>query len=100
MRDRHGRCQRRTTGTVAQPGRRACRSFAPQGNALQVAAGWSGIGIGAYALYSGLALLVEDGKQRTVLPLFRRGAARTSIEGGLREQLTAAQQEAGVRHQL
>ncbi|MDX3061551.1 MULTISPECIES: GPR1/FUN34/YaaH family transporter [Streptomyces] len=70
------------------------------GNAPQVAAGWSGIGIGAYALYSGLALLVEDGKQRTVLPLFRRGAARTSIEGDLREQLTAAQQEAGVRHQL
>lgn len=70
------------------------------GNALQVAAGWTGLGIGAYALYGGLALLVEDGKQRTVLPLFRRGAARRSIEGGLREQLTVAQQEAGVRHQL
>lgn len=70
------------------------------GNALQVAAGWTGIGIGCYALYGGLALLVEDGKQRTVLPLFRRGAARRSIEGDLREQLTPAQQEAGVRHQL
>ncbi|WP_329214892.1 acetate uptake transporter family protein [Streptomyces sp. NBC_00683] len=70
------------------------------GNALQVAAGWTGLGIGVYALYGGLALLVEDSKQRTVLPLFRRGAARRSIEGGLREQLTAAQQEAGVRHQL
>lgn len=70
------------------------------GNALQVTAGWTGIGIGIYALYGGLALLVEDGKQRTVLPLFRRGAARRSIEGDLREQLTPAQQEAGVRHQL
>lgn len=70
------------------------------GNALQAAAGWTGVVIGVYALYGGLALLVEDGKQRTVLPLFRRGAARRSIEGDLREQLTPAQQEAGVRHQL
>lgn len=70
------------------------------GNALQTAAGWTGLGIGVFALYGGLALLVEDGKQRTVLPLFRRGKARESIEGDLREQLTEAQQEAGVRHQL
>lgn len=70
------------------------------GNALQVAAGWTGLGIGVFALYGGLALLVEDGKQRTVLPLFRRGKARESIEGDLREQLNEAQQEAGVRHQL
>ncbi|MFD6415306.1 acetate uptake transporter family protein [Streptomyces sp. NPDC060194] len=70
------------------------------GTAFQAAAGWTGLVIGAYALYAGLALLVEDGKQRTVLPLFRRGAARKSIEGDLREQLTSAQQEAGVRHQL
>ncbi|MFJ5739150.1 acetate uptake transporter family protein [Streptomyces microflavus] len=70
------------------------------GNALQIAAGWTGLGIGVFALYGGLALLVEDGKQRTVLPLFRRGKARESIEGDLREQLTEAQQEAGVRHQL
>ncbi|WP_369165444.1 hypothetical protein [Streptomyces sp. AFD10] len=70
------------------------------GNALQTAAGWTGVGIGVFALYGGLALLVEDGKQRTVLPLFRRGKARESIEGDLREQLTEAQQEAGVRHQL
>ncbi|WP_420037771.1 acetate uptake transporter family protein [Streptomyces sp. cg28] len=70
------------------------------GQAWQSAAGWTGLAIGAFALYGGLALLVEDGEQRTVLPLFRRGAARRSIEGDLREQLTAAQQEAGVRHQL
>ncbi|WP_345114066.1 GPR1/FUN34/YaaH family transporter [Streptomyces drozdowiczii] len=70
------------------------------GNAFQVAAGWTGLGIGVFALYGGLALLVEDGKQRTVLPLFRRGKARESIEGDLREQLAEAQQEAGVRHQL
>ncbi|MGW8486728.1 acetate uptake transporter family protein [Streptomyces sp. NPDC055886] len=70
------------------------------GTALQVAAGWTGLGIGAFALYGGLALLVEDTRQRTVLPLFRRGKARESIEGDLREQLTEAQQEAGVRHQL
>lgn len=70
------------------------------GNAFQIAAGWTGLAIGAFALYGGLALLVEDGKQRTVLPLFRRGKARESIEGDLRAQLTEAQQEAGVRHQL
>ncbi|MEE1819561.1 GPR1/FUN34/YaaH family transporter [Streptomyces sp. SP18ES09] len=70
------------------------------GEVWQSAAGWAGLGIGTFALYGGLALLVEDGEQRTVLPLFRRGAARRSIEGDLREQFTAAQQEAGVRHQL
>ncbi|MEV1044453.1 GPR1/FUN34/YaaH family transporter [Streptomyces sp. NPDC049916] len=70
------------------------------GNAFQLAAGWTGLAIGVFALYGGLALLIEDTKQRTVLPLFRRGKARESIEGDLREQLTEAQQEAGVRHQL
>ncbi|MER5886100.1 GPR1/FUN34/YaaH family transporter [Streptomyces sp. NPDC001941] len=70
------------------------------GAVWQHAAGWAGLGIGVFALYGGLALLVEDGEQRTVLPLFRRGAARRSIEGELREQLASAQQEAGVRHQL
>ncbi|WYB33784.1 hypothetical protein V6574_33475 [Streptomyces sp. SM1P] len=38
------------------------------GTFFQTAAGWTGLGIGVFALYGGLALLVEDSKQRTVLP--------------------------------
>lgn len=36
----------------------------------------------------------------TVLPLGRRGRARTSLEGGLDRQLHRAESEAGVRRQL
>jgi hypothetical protein len=35
-----------------------------------------------------------------VLPLGRRGRARSSLEGGLADQLCHAEQEAGVRRQL
>ncbi|MEU4037381.1 hypothetical protein [Streptomyces collinus] len=38
--------------------------------------------------------------QRTVLPLGRRGRARTSLQGDLGHQLDQAEREAGVRRQL
>jgi uncharacterized protein len=68
--------------------------------ALEHAAGWLGVPLAAFALYGGLALLLEDGFQRTVLPLGRRGRARTSMEGSLEQQIQQAEQEPGVRRQL
>ncbi len=51
-----------------------------------------------FALYGGLALLLEESYQRMVLPLGRRGRSRTSLEGG--HQVHQAEQEPGVRRQL
>ena len=53
-----------------------------------------------FALYGGLALLLEESMQRMVLPLGRRGRARTSLEGDFEHQVRQAEQEAGVRRQL
>lgn len=68
--------------------------------ALRTAAGWTGVGLAAFALYGGFALLLEDTAQRTILPLGRRGRARTSLQGDLGHQLERAEREAGVRRQL
>lgn len=67
---------------------------------VEHAAGWLGIPIAAFALYGGLALLLEEGSQRMVLPLGRRGRARSSMEGSFAHQVHQAEQEAGVRRQL
>ena len=42
----------------------------------------------------------EDVMQKTVLPLFRRGSSKESIEGTLQDQLRGVGQEAGVRQAL
>jgi uncharacterized protein len=63
-------------------------------------AGWLGAPIAVFALYGGFALLLEEGSQRMVLPLGRRGRARTSLEGSFAHQVHQAEQEAGVRRQL
>jgi succinate-acetate transporter protein len=68
--------------------------------ALERAAGWLGLPLGAFALYGGLALLLEESMQRTVLPLGRRGRARSSVEGDLGHQIMGSEQEPGVRRQL
>ncbi|MGM9441731.1 hypothetical protein ACTAF0_15895 [Streptomyces murinus] len=70
------------------------------GPALQTAARWLGVLLAAFALYGGFALLLEDTAQRTILPLGRRGRARTSLQGDLAAQLAQAEREAGVRRQL
>lgn len=67
---------------------------------VEHAAGWLGVPVAVFALYGGLALLLEEGKQRMVLPLGRRGRARTSLEGSFAHQVQQAEQEAGVRRQL
>ncbi|MEW2157870.1 GPR1/FUN34/YaaH family transporter [Streptomyces sp. NPDC007189] len=70
------------------------------GAVLRTAAGWTGVVLAAFALYGGFALLLEDSAQRTVLPLGRRGRARTSLQGDLGHQLDRTEREAGVRRQL
>ncbi|MEU4674046.1 GPR1/FUN34/YaaH family transporter [Amycolatopsis sp. NPDC023774] len=71
---------------------------APQ--AVQAAGGWVALALFALALYAGTAFLVEDIRQRTTLPIFRRGGARKAIEGDLPAQTARLPHEAGVRNQL
>ena len=56
--------------------------------------------LAVFSIYGGLALLLEDGAQQTVLPLGRRGRARTSLEGDLTHQIEQAESEPGIRRQL
>lgn len=68
--------------------------------ATELASGWLGLPLVAFSLYGGLALLLEEGQQRTVLPILRRGRALSSLEGDLNSQLQRAEREPGVRRQL
>jgi hypothetical protein len=70
------------------------------GKGWDTVAGWIAVALFAGALYTTLAFLLEDGLGRTVLPLFRVGAARGAIEGDLSEQLRGLAGEAGVRQAL
>jgi succinate-acetate transporter protein len=67
---------------------------------FQAAAGWVAFALFALALYAGTAFLVEDARQRTVLPIARRGPAREAIEDELAGQHSRLAGEAGVRKQL
>jgi hypothetical protein len=69
-------------------------------SSLWTAAGWLGVAIFALAVYGGLAFLLEDVLQQEVLPVFRIGTSRHSVEGNLHEQLRGVGREAGVRHTL
>ena len=70
------------------------------GTAVSIAAGAVGLLTGVLALYGGLALLLEDTRQKSVLPVLRRRAAEQSLEGTLHDQLARLEKEAGVRQQL
>jgi len=69
-------------------------------SSLWTAAGWLGVAIFVLAVYGGLAFLLEDVLQQEVLPVFRIGTSRHSVEGDLHEQLRGIGREAGVRHTL
>jgi hypothetical protein len=69
-------------------------------SAVEHTAGWLGVPLAVFALYGGLALLLEEGNQRLTLPLGRRGRARTSLEGTFAHQVSQSEQEPGVRRQL
>jgi succinate-acetate transporter protein len=61
---------------------------------------WCALAIFVVAVYGGLAFLLEDVRQETVLPVFRRGSSKESIEGNLQDQLRGVGGEAGVRQVL
>jgi hypothetical protein len=67
---------------------------------VQQLSGWLGLLLGATAFYGGTALLLEDGRHHTVLPLFRRAQAQRALEGDLSAQIAEIEKEAGVRQQL
>src|SRR4051812_1410505 len=64
------------------------------------ASGIAGLVLAGLALYAGLAFLFEDVLGKSVLPTFRRGAAKGAVEGDLSDQLRATAAEPGVRQQL
>jgi succinate-acetate transporter protein len=70
------------------------------GQPVNMTAGSFGLITGVVAIYGGLALLWEDVKQSSVLPVFRRSSAKRSLEGSLDDQLRRLDHEAGVRQQL
>jgi succinate-acetate transporter protein len=63
-------------------------------------AGVVGLALCALALYTALAMALEDVRRHTVLPLLRRNSGRSSIEGSLSDQTAGLEHEAGVRGQL
>jgi hypothetical protein len=62
-------------------------------------AGGFGIALCLTAMYGGVALGLEDARQRELLPLFRRGAADAAFEG-FDAQLDRLESEPGIRQQL
>lgn len=69
-------------------------------DAVGTAAGVVALAITAVAFYGGLALLLEEGAHHPVLPIGRRGEARSSVEGPLGDQLSSLESDAGVRRRL
>jgi succinate-acetate transporter protein len=74
---------------------------AATGNAdLSKAAGSLGFLLAAVAMYTAFALLIEDVRGHTVLPVGRTGPARDAIEGSIESQLEGYQHMAGIRRTL
>jgi hypothetical protein len=59
-----------------------------------------GLILGALGIYAALALLLEDARHGTVLPLGRVARGQDSLQDGLASQLHDLPHEAGVRNQL
>lgn len=77
----------------------ACLQFGA-GPTVGIISGALGLLTGVFAVYGGLALLLEDIHQKAVLPTFRRAASQQALEGSLEDQLRRIDSEAGVRQQL
>ena len=67
---------------------------------VEHAAGIIGLVFVGIAAYVGLATLLEDNARRPILPIGRRGLARSAFADGLDAQLSELEHEAGVREQL
>jgi hypothetical protein len=63
-------------------------------------AGTVGLVLCGLAVYAAAAMLLEDARGRTVLPLGRHGAGAAAMDEGLGGQLRGLEHEAGVRGQL
>ena len=68
--------------------------------ALTKTAGVLGYALAGVAIYTAWALLLEDVRGHTVLPVGRTGPARDAIEGPLAAQLAGYEHLAGVRRTL
>jgi uncharacterized protein len=74
---------------------------AASGNAdLSKVAGSLGFLLAAVAMYTAFALLLEDVRGRTVLPVGRSGPAREAIEGTMESQIAGYEHMAGIRRTL
>jgi succinate-acetate transporter protein len=69
-------------------------------HSLEEVSSWLAVALFGAAAYGGLAFLLEDLKKESVLPVFRRGSSRESLEGDLAAQLERIADEAGVRQTL
>jgi succinate-acetate transporter protein len=56
--------------------------------------------LAAVALYTAFALLLEDSRDREVLPIGRLGAARQATHGNLADELRGIERQPGVRRTL
>lgn len=65
-----------------------------------LADGVAALALFALSVYAGTAFLLEDIRQRTLLPVFRSGPARRALEAELEDQFRRLPQEPGVRQQL
>ncbi len=63
-------------------------------------AGWAGIALAAVSFYAALGFELEGTRQKDVLPLGRRGAARQALEPGREPEHDELVREPGVRQQL
>lgn len=68
--------------------------------AWQTTAGWVGLALAAVAFYAALALELEGARERTVLPVGRRGAGAAAMAGDGPLDPADLVREAGVRPQL
>jgi uncharacterized protein len=73
---------------------------------LTASGGWEditgviGLFLCGLAIYTSLAMALEDARRSTLLPLGRIASGREAVVGGLDEQLERIEREAGVREQL
>jgi hypothetical protein len=66
----------------------------------QDAAGAIGLAVAAGAVYLVWALSLEDARDRTTLPMMRRGRGKVAVEARGVRQLDGIEHEPGVRVQL
>jgi succinate-acetate transporter protein len=66
----------------------------------KTAAGILGLALCGLAVYTALAMALEESHRRTVLPLLRRETGEGAMTAGLGRQVRDVEHEAGVRAQL